>query len=388
MGSCCSELKVLNINTSQLSNKRSLISSSIKVQSKSYLDIAKHYRFVSVMGHGMFGVVHKAVHIDSPAKTAKVAVKSIAKSRVKKDLSLIRRELEALQTVDHPNVIRLYETYEDRHYLHLVMELCTGGDLMERIVRKGVFSEKQAADVIMKLFSGVHHLHSSFICHRDIKPENILFMSYDRNDEVKIVDFGMACKFSDQPLNTRVGTPYYVAPEVIKGTYSKECDVWSLGVVLYVMLSGEQPFEHEDIAGVFAKVSIGSISFESNVWSGISLNVKSLISQMLVVNPINRLTLPEAIDHPWFRQTLEPRPVDVPIGILNALKRHKATNMLCNEAAKVMIKTLNNEEIYELRNVFRSLDTQMTGFITAKGLTKALKFAGLILAHGEIQSDD
>jgi len=337
------------------------------------------------MGHGQFGVVRKALHVDSSKMPSPVAVKTIAKTRITKDIVLLRRELEALQTVDHPNVIRLYETYEDRKYIHLVMELCSGGDLMDRIVVKGTLSEKEAANVMQKLLGGIHHLHSSFVCHRDIKPENILYETENDESEIKIVDFGMACKFGDAPLDAKVGTPYYIAPEVVHGGYSKECDIWSLGVVLYFLLSAEQPFEQDDIQGVFARASLGDFSFNSPVWKSISSSAKNLISSMLIVNPITRITIPDALAHPWFRQTLAKVPIEVPIQVLNALKRHKGANRLYNEAAKVIVKSLSNNEIYELRNVFRNLDTQSTGFITAEGLAKALKLSGLVLAHGEIQ---
>lgn len=338
------------------------------------------------MGHGQFGVVRKAQPLDKSPTSAPVAVKSIPKTHIKKDIGVLKRELEALEAVDHPNVIRLYSTYEDEKYLHLVMELCQGGDLMEKITTQGVYSEQAAAAIMQKLFSGVHHLHASYICHRDIKPENILFLTENDSSEVKIVDFGMACKFGDELLTKKVGTPYYVAPEVVLGSYSKECDVWSLGVVLYVMLSGTQPFTGLDITTVLVKAQEANFNFESQQWEEISDNAKHLISSMLVVRPADRITLPAALEHPWFKQSLKPTPIKVPVSILNALKQHRAGNRLYTEAAKVVVGTLSNDEIYELRTVFRSLDVQKTGFITADGLSKALQLAGMKLAHGEIQS--
>lgn len=367
--------------------QKSDIANCILLESNPHADIHHHYRFISVMGHGQFGVVRKAIAVDTKLRGAPVAIKSIPKTLIKKDLALLKRELETLQAVDHPNVIRLHATYEDEKYLHIVMELSTGGDLMERIATQGLYSEQAAAAVMQKLFSGVHHLHSSYICHRDIKPENILFATQDDTSEIKIVDFGMACKFGEElPMMTRVGTPYYVAPEVVQGRYSKECDVWSLGVVLYVMLSGTQPFTGFDVPTVLSKAALGDFNFNSKLWEGISVQVKALISSMLMINPTNRITLPEALDHPWFKQILRPTPITVPVSILNALKQHRAGNRLYNEAVKVIVGTLSNDEIFELRNVFRVLDTQKTGYITADGLSKALSFARLPLAQGEIQS--
>eukprot|EP00359_Climacostomum_virens_P000223 CAMPEP_0204896916 /NCGR_PEP_ID=MMETSP1397-20131031/443_1 /ASSEMBLY_ACC=CAM_ASM_000891 /TAXON_ID=49980 /ORGANISM="Climacostomum Climacostomum virens, Strain Stock W-24" /LENGTH=538 /DNA_ID=CAMNT_0052064601 /DNA_START=56 /DNA_END=1672 /DNA_ORIENTATION=- len=380
MGGCCPGRHEMRAPVQAQMIHQSEISKCILLE-----NIHHHYRFISVMGHGQFGVVRKAAALDPNLRSAPVAIKSIPKSRIKKDMGLLKRELEALQSVDHPNVIRLYNTYEDEKYLHLVMELCGGGDLMERIGVHGNYSEQAAASIMQKLMSGMHHLHSSFICHRDIKPENILFSTTSDSSEIKIVDFGMACKFGELQMTTRVGTPYYVAPEVVQGNYSKECDVWSLGVVLYVMLSGTQPFSGFDVPTVLSKAAQGEYNFSSKTWEGISQHAKHLITMMLVVNPTYRITLPQAMEHQWFKQTLTPTPIKVPVSILNALKCHRAGHRLFNEAVRVIVGTLSSEEIYELRTVFRSLDAQKTGFITADGLSKALHLSGLVLAHGEIQ---
>jgi calcium-dependent protein kinase len=391
MGSCCSTKDFRFIDSCFIQKSDSTL--SIVLDGELYTDIQRHYTFVSVIGHGQFGTVRKALHIrrqsdlEGSRVQAPVAIKSVSKDRITKNIELMRQELTTLKAVDHPNIIRLYSTYEDRKYLHLVMELCSGGSLMDRLATEGVYSEKEAADIMQKLFSGVLHLHSSFICHRDIKPENILFPIAHDYSEVKIADFGMACKFGDQPLTKRVGTPYYIAPEVVQGGYSKECDVWSLGVVLFVLLSGEQPFNGLDIDTILMNASCENFSFDSSVWRKISTNVKNLIKAMLRADPDFRISLSEAIEHPWFRQTLQGLPVEVPVSILNSLKQHRAGNLLFNEAAKVIVRTLCNEDIYELRNVFRSLDTQRTGFITAEGLDRALQRAGLDLAQGEIQSN-
>jgi calcium-dependent protein kinase len=391
MGGCCAT-KSIRLKDSCFI-QRADNSLSIQLDGELHIDIQRHYTFVSVIGHGQFGTVREALHIrrsseiDGLRRQAPVAIKSISKDRITKNIELMRQELTTLKAVDHPNIIRLYATYEDKKYLHLVMELCSGGTLMDRLATAGVYSEKEAADIMQKLFSGVLHLHSSFICHRDIKPENILFPTALDYSEVKIADFGMACKFGDQPLTKRVGTPYYIAPEVVQGGYSKECDVWSLGVVLFVLLSGEQPFRGVDINEVLKNASCENFNFDADVWRMISDDAKHLIKAMLRADPDFRISLPAAIEHPWFRQILQHAPVKVPVSILNALKQHRAGNLLFNEAAKVIVRTLCNEDIYELRNVFRSLDTLRTGFITAEGLDTALQRAGLDLAHGEIQSN-
>ena len=148
------------------------------------------------------------------------------KDRVKEDLQNLQRELTILKRVDHPNIIKLYEVFEDEKYIHIVMEYCSGGELYDRIEKKKKFSEKEAAFLMYKLFHAINHLHTLNISHRDLKPENCLFDTKKENAEVKLVDFGLASKFNkDLGMSTVVGTPYYVAPEILSGHYGPECDI-------------------------------------------------------------------------------------------------------------------------------------------------------------------
>lgn len=138
---------------------------------------------------------------------------------------MLKRELETLILLDHPNILKLFEIYEDSKYIHLVMELCTGGDLLDYLIRRSYLIESEVIQIMFKMLSAVNYLHSLQICHRDIKPENFLFSNTGDNSEVKLVDFGMSVKFGDEGMNTILGTPYYIAPEILIGRYGKECDV-------------------------------------------------------------------------------------------------------------------------------------------------------------------
>lgn len=165
-------------------------------------------------------------------------------------------------SVDHPNLVKFYEVYEDESYLHLVMELCRGGDLLERLCNAKVYTEATAARVLSKLLLGVNHLHHQHFVHRDLKPENFLFTTDLPDAEIKIVDFGLAVRHEPGvPLKSLVGTPYFVAPEVLRGRYTHSCDVWSLGIVFYMMLTGEPPFTGRTVTEVYQKASMGVIDF-------------------------------------------------------------------------------------------------------------------------------
>lgn len=181
-----------------------------------------------------------------------------------------------------------HETYIDYRYVHIVMELCDGGELFEKIVEMHKFSERQAANLLKKILSAVKHLHEHGICHRDLKPENFLFSDKTDDAEIKLIDFGLSKRFGhiqevnpSEKMHTIVGTPYYVAPEVLKGSYDFSCDIWSLGVILFIMLCGYPPFEGDNNKEIFKRVLQQKLEFDPEDWTNISNEAKDLIGRML-----------------------------------------------------------------------------------------------------------
>jgi calcium/calmodulin-dependent protein kinase I len=198
--------------------------------------------------------------------------------------------------------------YDSKDYLMLIVELCTGGELFDRIVsayesEDGSFSERQASAVIRQTAEGLKYLHTQGIVHRDLKPENLLFQSEDVESEIKITDFGLA-KYTEgpksAPMTTACGTPGYVAPEVISGaTYDHKVDMWSLGVIAYVILCGFPPFYHENHAELFRAIKSCSYEFVSPFWDNVSDSAKDLIKNLLVVDPAARYSAEQVLEHPW-----------------------------------------------------------------------------------------
>ena len=319
---------------------------------------------------------------------AEVAIKSVAKDKIKNDLYFLKRELDILMLVDHPNIIKFYESYEDDRYIHMVQELCTGGDLLDRLSYAAPISEEVLSQLCKKILAAVHHLHSLYICHRDIKPENFLFKSKDSSAEIKLIDFGMSAKFgrNAEELNSMVGTPSYLAPEVLTARYGKECDVWSLGVILYYILSGHLPFEGASLAATFHKVSQAEFDFSGHEWDEYSSDVKDLISRMLVVDPGHRITLPTALRHKWLcsYQSSRRSSVEIPHSVLSMLHKYRPPAKLQGEAMKVMVKHLSAKDIEGLDRAFKALDKDSTGFITRANLEKAMFKSGLKLAPSEL----
>jgi calcium-dependent protein kinase len=221
------------------------------------------------LGDGAFGSVSKAVH---KASGAVRAVKSISKVRVGKNPALEREkflnEVKLLSEMDHPNILRIFEFYEDERNYHLVTELCTGGELFDYIIERKHLTERMAANVMYQLLSAIIHCHDKNVAHRDIKPENMLLelpvdpKSTAPDLHIKVIDFGTSCLFQpENKLHAKYGTPYYIAPEVIERDYDHRCDVWSAGVIMYILLCGKPPFNGASDNEIMERVKQGRVAF-------------------------------------------------------------------------------------------------------------------------------
>lgn len=312
-------------------------------------------------------------------------MKSIVKSKLQQEVSMLRKELEALQLVDHPNIVKLFDVFEDAKYLHIVMEYCSGGDLFEHLMRRGKFTESAVGSILMKLLSAISHLHSLKISHRDLKPENFIYSSPDPDAEIKIVDFGMSSQFGCGPMKTMVGTPYYLAPEILSGKYGKECDIWSLGIIAYFLLSGKQPFHSSDLKSLIKKIKIGKFELNGEFWDSVSDAAKDLIAQMITVIPSRRILARKALEHPWFNELRENSPRLVNPKIVEAIRTYKAPSKLWQESLKILVKYLNLDQITELGACFKELDRHMTGSITIADIEQAMNSNGYMLAHSELK---
>merc|ERR1739846_312412 len=228
------------------------------------------------------------------------AIKVIDKKALKGKEDSLENEIKVLRRLDHPNVVKLLEAYESKSYVYLVMELVTGGELFDRIVEKGSYTEKDAADLIKQVLSAVNYMHESGVVHRDLKPENLLYHSPEEESKIMISDFGLSKMEESGIMATACGTPGYVAPEVLaQKPYGKEVDVWSIGVISYILLCGYPPFYDENDANLFAQILKGEFEFDSPYWDDISEEAKDFIRSLMCVNVDHRLTCEAALDHCW-----------------------------------------------------------------------------------------
>ena len=296
----------------------------------------------------------------------------------------MKRELEILKEVDHPNIIKLYETYEDELYLHLVMELCTGGDVCDRLIKKTSFSEAEAANIMRQLMGAVNYLHLNNITHRDLKPENFLYLN-ENSDEVKICDFGMSIKSEgNNRMRSIAGTPYYLAPEVLRGSYTKACDVWSLGVFMYFILMGKHPFKGANLESIYQKSSKGTQVFKIGELDRISEEAKDLIKKMLTVQTAKRISMKDTLAHPWIAN-FEKKDNKISQDVFKSLCKYKAKSKLWQEAIRIVVKNLSNPQINILREAFISIDSTKSGFITAQELQDSMRNNGFNLASEEVE---
>jgi len=254
------------------------------------------YNLGRELGRGGFSVVYEGIRKQD---NVKFAVKVIAKNQSEDELSLLRREIDIMKKLKHTHIISLIDFFEDKDTIYLVLELAAGGELFDQIVSRGSYSERDAANIIKQILEAIAYMHENGIAHRDLKPENLLCTG-EQNDLIKISDFGLSKDFGEDNLKTSCGTPDYVAPEVLRGTsYDHSVDIWSLGVITYILLCGFPPFYGNNEQQIFNKILRAEYDFPSPDWDHISDEAKDFIRALLVLNPNDRPSAKDCLDSPW-----------------------------------------------------------------------------------------
>ncbi|PNY08564.1 calcium-dependent protein kinase 4-like protein [Trifolium pratense] len=338
------------------------------------------------LGQGQFGTTYLAT---DNSTSIEYACKSISKRKLisKEDVEDVRREIQIMHHLaGHKNIVTIKGAYEDALYVHIVMELCSGGELFDRIIQRGHYTERKAAELTKIIVGVVEACHSLGVMHRDLKPENFLLVNKDDDFSLKAIDFGLSVFFKPgQVFTDVVGSPYYVAPEVLLKHYGPEADVWTAGVILYILLSGVPPFWAETQQGIFDAVLKGHIDFDSDPWPLISDSGKDLIRKMLCSRPSDRLTAHEVLCHPWICENGVAPDRALDPAVLSRLKQFSAMNKLKKMALRVIAESLSEEEIAGLREMFQAMDTDNSGAITFDELKAGLRRYGSTLKDTEIR---
>ncbi|CAL0310855.1 unnamed protein product [Lupinus luteus] len=352
---------------------------------KPFEDVKQYYTLGKELGRGQFGVTHLCTENSTGLL---YACKSISKRRLvsKSDKEDIKREIQIMQHLSgQPNIVEFKGAYEDKSFVRVVMELCAGGELFDRIIAKGHYSERAAASICRQIVNVVHICHFMGVMHRDLKPENFLLSSKNENALIKATDFGLSVFIEEGKLyRDIVGSAYYVAPEVLKRRCGKEIDIWSAGVILYILLSGVPPFWAETEKGIFDAILEGVIDFESQPWPNISDSAKDLVRKMLIQDPKKRITSTQVLEHPWIKDgNASDKPIDS--AVFSRMKQFRAMNKLKKLALKVIAENMSEEDIQGLKAMFTNMDTDKSGSITYEELKAGLQRLGSKLTEAEVK---
>ncbi|KAK9692336.1 hypothetical protein RND81_09G257300 [Saponaria officinalis] len=349
-------------------------------------DILAHYELGRELGRGEFGITYLATELSSGEK---YACKSILKKKLRTavDVEDVRREVDIMKHLPkHCNVVTLKDAYEDDDAVHIVMELCEGGELFDRIVARGHYTERAAALVTKTIVEVVQMCHRQGVMHRDLKPENFLFANKKENSPLKAIDFGLSVFFTPgERFSEIVGSPYYMAPEVLKRNYGPEVDVWSAGVILYILLCGVPPFWAETEQGVAQAIIRSVVDFKRDPWPRVSDNAKDLVKKMLDPDPKKRLTAQGVLDHPWLQNIKKAPNVSLGETVKARLKQFSVMNKLKKKALKVIAEHLSNEEVAGIKEAFDVMDVGNTGKINMEQLRVGLHKLGQPIPDADLQ---
>ncbi|KAK9986755.1 hypothetical protein SO802_031706 [Lithocarpus litseifolius] len=360
-------------------------------------EIEARYELGRELGRGEFGITYLCTDRET-AET--LACKSISKKKLRTtvDIEDVRREVEIMKHLPkHPNIVTLKDTYEDDDAVHIIMELCEGGELFDRIVARGHYTERAAAAVTKTIVEVVQMCHMHGVMHRDLKPENFLFANKKETSPLKAIDFGLSVFFKPGDTFTEiVGSPYYMAPEVLKRNYGPEIDVWSAGVILYILLCGVPPFWAETEQGVAQAIIRSVVDFKRDPWPRVSDNAKDLVKKMLDPDPKRRLTAQDVLDHPWLQNAKKAPNVSLGETVRARLKQLSVMNKLKKSALRVIAEHLSVEEVAGIKEGFQLMDTTNKGKINIDELRVGLHKLGhqipdadlhILMEAGDIDKD-
>ncbi|KAL7128116.1 hypothetical protein ABFS83_14G294400 [Erythranthe nasuta] len=349
-------------------------------------DIFSKYRFGKELGRGEFGVTYQCF---DDANGDCLACKKISKSKLRTDIDIedVRREVEIMRHLPtNPNIVKYKEVYEDKEAIYLVMELCEGGELFDRIVARGHYTERAAALVTKTILEVVKVCHEHGVIHRDLKPENFLFANECENAPLKAIDFGLSIFFEPgQRFSEIVGSPYYMAPEVLRRNYGPEIDIWSAGVILYILLCGVPPFWAETEEGIAQAIVYGEIDFQRDPWPRISEDAKNLVIGMLEPNPHARLTVEQVLGSQWI-QNADKVP-NIPLGerVRTRIKQFSLMNKFKKKVLRVVADNLPDDQVDGIKQMFQMMDTDKNGNLNFQELKDGLYMIGQPVADHDVQ---
>ena len=352
------------------------------IVSQSKADPGLDYKKLNFLGEGSFAAVYRVQNrITDAVRAMKVINKSSTCSA--EDDKEIFNEINILRTMDHPNILKIFEFYSNRESYSIVTELCSGGELFQEIVDKGPFTETYSAYVMYQIFSAINYCHKMNIIHRDLKPENILIVDRDKNNypRIKICDFGTSKMVEKGAVQKKlVGSSYYIAPEVLKKRYNEKCDIWSCGVILYILLSARPPFGGDSDSEIMERVALGKYDIESKPFNKISKSAIDLIQKLLLMDVNKRISAEDALNHPWFKENKakelynQIKDENTLKKLINNLKNYKSDSVIQETALAYLVHNFPQmKDVVNACKLFNQIDTSGDGKITQAELLKGLQ---------------
>ena len=317
-----------------------------------------YYEVIKKLGQGSYGKVYSVKN----KQTGEIrACKQISKHLLP-DLKLFKNEMNIMSTLTHPNIIKIFEIFEDDRFYYIIIEKCNGGELFEKLTKRiqegNLYTEKFASKIFQQLMSAIAYCHSKGICHRDLKLENLLYLNEgdEENNPIKVIDFGMGEKFDNKnKMKMKVGSAYYMAPEVLKGKYTEKCDIWSAGVILYILLTGNPPFNGRNDKEIYDSIISGKYTVDKKM----SKYAKDLLSKMLCPEE-KRLSAVEVLEDKWL-------------------------NKIRNLALTFIASRINDNEVKDLKSFFVKMDLNKDGVITFDELKQGLSKMNVNLELDEVK---
>ncbi|KAL0538215.1 hypothetical protein IC582_027221 [Cucumis melo] len=333
------------------------------------------YELGKEVGRGHFGHTCSAKGKKGELKDQPVAVKIISKAKMTTAISIedVRREVKILKSLSgHKHLVKFHDACEDANNVYIVMELCEGGELLDRILsRGGRYTEEDAKNIVVQILSVVAFCHLQGVVHRDLKPENFLFTSRSEDADMKLIDFGLSDFVRpDERLNDIVGSAYYVAPEVLHRSYTLEADIWSIGVITYILLCGSRPFWARTESGIFRAVLRADPNFDDLPWPSVSPEAKDFVKRLLNKDYRKRMTAVQALTHPWLQDDSRRIPID--ILIYKLVKSYLQATPFKRAALKALSKALSETELFYLRAQFALLEPNHDGRVGLDNFKMAL----------------
>ena len=349
-------------------------------------NINQSYNFIKELGQGSYGHVLRVQNI---ATGHIYACKKMNKRKIT-NKARFKTEIDLLRATDHPNIIKLYDIFEDNVFIYLIMEECTGGEFFDRLAKRAkqnkMYTEKDAAKILKQILQAVNYLHAHGVCHRDLKPENILFSTIAEDSQVKLIDFGLSKVFDgdNNTMKGAVGTTFYMAPEVITGKYNEKCDVWACGVIMYIMLCGKPPFYSSDEEEL--KQKICSMKFDMNYkeFENVSQDAKDIIKSIFV--PMEqRPSASDILDTKWIKENA-PHAKNLSIGVdWNHVKDYSRLNLMQKSVINFTAFHLNEEDTMKFVEMFKSLDENNDGVLSMEEIRKGVEECKF---EGNMNADD